>query len=266
MPASPKYSQNVRLCLQIASLLFAVGFLCFIVLGFRQAIHALCPYAIVCFGINKSVLMGIATAAFGLTIIFSLAILIHSMFYGRKFCGYLCPLGTFQEAIFALRSRKYRKKSRVPYLLEQRFAKFKYIVLAGTSLLSIAGFAYVFIRLCPIYALSMLPRLAVPGLVIFVLIAFAAMFLERFWCRYLCPFAALLNLAQKLGALFGIRRSKIRRNLERCVDCGVCSLYCPMNLNIAEEEYVQSENCIHCLVCAVKCPKPGTFCCQKEEL
>ncbi|HNZ07859.1 MAG TPA: 4Fe-4S binding protein [Candidatus Cloacimonadota bacterium] len=32
-----------------------------------------------------------------------------------------------------------------------------------------------------------------------------------------------------------------------------------MNLNLAESEYVQSENCIHCGLCAEVCPKPGTY-------
>jgi len=265
MPVTSRYSQKLRFCLQATSLLFAGGFLSLVVLGYKQAIHVLCPYAIVCFGLNKSVVTGLATAAFTFTIAFSLAVLIHTMFLGRKFCGYLCPLGTIQEAIFSLRSRKFRTKNRVPYILEKRFSRFKYYVLGITTLLSLTGIAYIFIRLCPIYGLSLLPRLAVPGLAVFFLICLAGIWLERFWCRYLCPFAALMNLAQKLGAWFGIHRSKIRRNLERCVDCGVCSIYCPMNLNIAEDEYVHDENCIHCLTCASKCPKPGTFCSQKEE-
>jgi len=51
---------------------------------------------------------------------------------------------------------------------------------------------------------------------------------------------------------------------ERCTDCGVCNLYCPMDINIAESEYVNNPNCIHCGLCAQACPKPGAYCEERE--
>lgn len=258
-------SQGFRTWLQVLGLIAGAAFMILIILGYPYAVHALCPYATICFGISKSVLLGLTSVMFGITVAIGIGILIHSIFYGRKFCGYLCPLGTWQEAIFSFRSRKYRSRHRIPYIYEKRFARLKYWLLLLTSLLSLGGVAYIYIRLCPLFALSLLPRLAIPGLVVFLLISIVAAFTERLWCRWLCPYAALMNIFQYLGAWFGIKRRKIHRNLERCVDCGICMIYCPMNLNIAEDEYVQSPECVHCLVCASKCPKPGTFCCEKEN-
>ncbi len=250
--------------IQILALLCSGVFVSLIILGYRQAIHAICPYATVCFGISPAGFFSLSIGAFWFTAIAGVAFLAHSMFYGRVFCGYLCPLGTMQEALFSLRSPKYCRSHRVPYFYETRFARIKYIILLITSMLSITGIAYIFIRLCPLYAISMLPRLAIPGLSVLILIAIAGFYLERFWCRYLCPYAALLNLFQMLGSFVGFKRRKISRNLERCVDCGICDLCCPMNLHITEQEFVQSCDCIHCNICAAKCPKPGTICCQKE--
>lgn len=254
----------MRTIVQAVALLISGAILSLLIVGFKGAIHALCPYATVCFGLSKQGFLSLTLGAFWLTTVVSLLILVYTMFYGRRFCGYLCPLGTIQEAIFALRSKKYCLKPRFPYLYELRFAQLKYVILIVTSILSIFGIAYVFMNACPIYALSMLPRIALPGLAIFILAVLAGLFSERFWCRFLCPYAALLNLFQALGSLFGIKRLKIHRNLERCCDCGVCMRYCPMNINIAESEYVHSGECIHCNKCALKCPKPGTFCCEKE--
>jgi ferredoxin len=73
-----------------------------------------------------------------------------------------------------------------------------------------------------------------------------------------------MNIFQWLGDTVGIQRKKIRRNLERCTDCGLCSLNCPMNINIAENEFVQDRNCIHCGLCAESCPKPGTYTEERE--
>ncbi|PKN74122.1 MAG: 4Fe-4S ferredoxin [Candidatus Cloacimonetes bacterium HGW-Cloacimonetes-3] len=250
--------------MQILALLCSSVFVSLIILGYKQAIHAICPYATVCFGISPAGFFSLSVGAFWFTAIAGVIFLIHSMFHGRVFCGYLCPLGTIQEALFSLRSAKYSRSHRVPYFYEVRFAGTKYPVLLITSLLSIIGIAYIFIRFCPIYAISMFPRLAIPGLAVLTLIVAAGLYIERFWCRYLCPYAALLNLFQMLGSFVGIKRRKISRNLERCIDCGICEISCPMNLQITEQEFVQSNDCIHCNLCAAKCPKPGTICCQKE--
>lgn len=259
-----KIKTNPRQVIQLLSLLASAVFLVFIILGAKAAIHAICPYATVCFGLSKASLFGVGANVFMLTVALGFAFLVSTIFVGRMFCGYLCPLGTIQEAVFSPRGRKYRKQHQIPYFYEKRFASLKYAILLITTALSIGGIGYVYIRLCPIYALSLLPRLAMPGLAVLLLIVIAGVFQERFWCRFLCPYAALMNIFQGLGKLFGLKRRKIHRNLERCVDCGICMLYCPMNLNIAEDEYVHSAECIHCDVCANKCPKPGTFCCEKE--
>lgn len=257
--------QRLRLPIQLVSLFVSVVFITLIILGFKHAIHALCPYAIVCFGISKAGLVLVLRNSFAISTAFSIGILIFTIFCGRKFCAYLCPIGTIQEAIFSVHSNKYYRRKRLSYFYESKLSRIKYFVLAITLILSVLGLGYIFIKLCPMYALSMLPFLAIPGLLIFVIIAVSAYISDRFWCRFLCPYAALMNIAQHLGNLFGIKRLVIRRNLERCIDCGICMQHCPMNINISETEFVLSPECIHCMKCADKCPKPGTFCCDRED-
>jgi len=260
----PKY-QRIRLPIQLIFLFASVLFTTLIVMGLNKAVHAICPYAIVCFGISKAGIVTATHVSFALTIIISLGIIISSMFIGRKFCSYVCPLGTVQEAVFSLHPPSYYKRNRLSYFYESKLSRIKYLVLLITSVLSLLGIGYLFIRICPIYALSMLPFLAIPGLVMLLFVVVSSYFADRFWCRFLCPFAALMNVAQYVGKLFGLKRLLIRRNLERCIDCGICMQHCPMNINIAESEYVHSPDCIHCMKCADKCPKPGTICCEKDE-
>ncbi len=262
--AKKKQRISLRQYIQIISLIASAIVLGLIITGYKSAIHAICPYASVCFGLSPQGFFQVCLGAFWITAIIGVLFLFHSLIYGRVFCGYLCPLGTIQEALYSFRTMKYKKAHKLPYFYEKRLAKLKYVVLIFTMALAIAGMAFVFIRFCPIYALSQLPSLALPGLFVFILIFTLGLFIERVWCRFLCPYAGLLNLFQLLGSAAGIRRRKIRRNLERCIDCGVCDINCPMNLYITENEYVQEVDCIHCNECAKCCPKPGTICCEKE--
>lgn len=255
-----------RHLVQLAFLLFFGLWLLAVILAAKSSIHALCLYSTVCFGFSKVGIFSHAAGVFGSTVLISLAVLISTMFRGREFCAYICPLGTIQEAIFSLRSTPYRKQQTLSYIYENKLNKLKYFILVITSVLSIAGIGYIYIRLCPIYALSLSPRLAFPGLaVMLLLIILPAFFMNRCWCRFLCPYAALLNAFQGLGKLFGIKRNLIMRNLERCGDCGICNSCCPMHIDITAEEYVHSPECIHCYLCASQCPKPDTICCQKED-
>ena len=261
-----KSVHTLRFIVQLIFFLISVSFLVSILFfGLHYTIHNLCPYSIVCFGLSKNFLCGLSGSAFGLTIAFSFLILVLAIFFGRFFCSFICPLGTAQEYIFTLFHIKSKKKKQVPRYLEKRFSYVKYGVLAITAILSIVGISYIYIRFCPIYAISLLPYIAVLGLILVLLIIITGIFIERFWCRYLCPYAALLNLFQYLGKVVGFPRFKIHRNLERCNDCGFCSLNCPMNIDLTEEEYVNNPDCILCFHCAKKCPKPNTLVWEKDK-
>lgn len=261
-----RFRLNPRSSIQTVFLLVSLGMLFFVITKGVGAIHNACPYAVICFGMNLKQLLGISGQLFLATVLLGFLIAVSTIFLGRKFCGWICPLGTIQELIYSLRSRKYRLKQRVPYYLERKLGKGKYIVLTITTIFALAGLAYIYIRFCPFYALSQLPRLAVPGLILTVTILAASLFIDRLWCRFLCPYAGFMNLFMVLGKLFGINRLKIRRNPERCNDCGLCSLYCPMNINLLESSLVEDPNCIHCGICSSKCPRKALENNCKEDL
>lgn len=252
--------QSLRHIIQLLFLLFSLAFLAGIIFfSLPYTIHTICPYAIVCFGLSKNILIQYLGNPFAITIAFSFLILVLTIFGSRLFCAYICPLGTLQEIICTLFGKKRKDRKQIPQFQERRFASVKYIVLVVTIILSLIGINYIFIHFCPVYALSLLPDIAVWGLIVTLLIIVAGIFLERFWCRFLCPYAALMNLFQHLGQLVHFPRLKIHRNLERCNDCELCSLSCPMNINITENESVQNPNCILCFKCREKCPKPETL-------
>jgi len=252
-----------RWLIQVFFFLLSVAILSFVIIAGKVSIHNVCPYALICFGLLKANIINLALGLAALGIFLGIAFMIVSMFWGRIFCGYICALGSYQQWIYQLLRKRRRKQ--IPLYYERIFGKIKYLILVLTILLVIAGYAWIYMQFCPIYALSRLPSAAIGGLITLGIITIGSLIWERFWCRFLCPYAALLNIAQKVGKFFGISRRKVQRNLERCNDCGLCRSNCPMNLDILADEYVQSEDCIHCLSCAQGCPKSGTISVKKER-
>ncbi|MDD2331529.1 MAG: 4Fe-4S binding protein [Candidatus Cloacimonetes bacterium] len=247
--------QIVRVLIQSFFLILAALALYFVISGKLLSIHHLCPYSIVCFGLNGAGFIRITEAIFATSIVAGFAILILSLFWGRFFCGYVCPLGSAQEALFSFHGKRYRVVARIPQYLERKFIYIKYIVLLVNAVMVLSGIAYLYLNHCPLVLLSKAPFWGMRGLIMLSFILLGSIFLERFWCRFLCPYAALLNLSQYLGRLFKIKRKMIRRNLERCTDCGICTDNCPMNINLLEKEVVDDPNCIHCHICDRVCPK-----------
>ncbi|MBN2460876.1 MAG: 4Fe-4S binding protein [Candidatus Cloacimonetes bacterium] len=214
--------------------------------------HLLCPYAVVCFGMLT--LHGIFT--FILAMVSGLIISMASLFIGRKFCSYICFLGTLQEYIYRF-NRKYRYKQIIPQKLHKILSQLKYVVLVLTAYLAFSGTQFIYMRYCPVLRLAHPYHLTLSAALFFLILLIGCLFIERFWCRYLCPYAALMNLWQYLGKLLGVPRKMIIRNLDSSLDCRNCKNYCPMHLDLSSMNIISSVDCIHCLRCVRTCFRAG---------
>jgi polyferredoxin len=76
---------------------------------------------------------------------------------------------------------------------------------------------------------------------------------EHFWCRYLCPYGALMGLASLASPL------KIRRNPAACVDCARCAHACPAALPVDRLIQIRSVECTGCMACIASCPSEGAL-------
>ena len=88
-------------------------------------------------------------------------------------------------------------------------------------------------------ALAILGVLAVLGLVV-----------RGFWCRFLCPYGALLGLVALASPL------ALSRDKQTCIDCKRCTRACPSGIRVHETTRVNTPNCMGCMQCAEACPVP----------
>ncbi|MFI5106436.1 MAG: 4Fe-4S binding protein, partial [Terriglobales bacterium] len=75
----------------------------------------------------------------------------------------------------------------------------------------------------------------------------------NFWCRYLCPYGALMGLAALASPL------RIRREVSLCIDCAKCAKACPSALPVDRLITIRSAECIGCMQCVAACPAEGAL-------
>ena len=97
-------------------------------------------------------------------------------------------------------------------------------------------------------------EVAVGGLVVLGLTLGLSLLVERPWCKYACPYGAVLGLFNL------VRIFKIRRVESTCISCGACSRDCPMNIPVMSQHKVRDHQCITCMECTseASCPESET--------
>lgn len=196
----------------------------------------------------------------GLSIsIITISILIMSFLFGSVFCGWICPMGALQDLISTVTKKLHIKKYNrlIPNKLDKHLRLIRYIVLVLLVLLTNKTIAHYVQLFCVNNLITGLFKgyFALGGFMliglIFVVVAF---FIERPWCKYLCPYGALLGLTNK------IRIFKLRRNKNSCINCKKCDNRCPMNIKVSEKEIISDVQCISCFECTSEnsCPIENT--------
>ncbi|MFP5405666.1 MAG: 4Fe-4S binding protein, partial [Gammaproteobacteria bacterium] len=180
------------------------------------------------------------------------------LFWGRgPFCGWLCPFGALQELTNRIAKALKVPQIKVPWGLHERMVPIKYIVflvLFGVSLGSLA-FAEVLSEIEPFKTAIVLRFMREWWFVAFALaLLFAGLFIERFFCRYLCPLGAALAIPGRMRMFEWLKRYRECGN-----PCMRCYHECPVEA-IHPEGHINPNECIGCLHCQVlyhhdqKCP------------
>ncbi|RAP66033.1 4Fe-4S binding protein [Achromobacter sp. HZ01] len=183
---------------------------------------------------------------------------ISMVFWNRgAFCGWLCPFGALQELANRAAKRLGVRQLKISHGVNQRLSTLKYVIfllLFGFSLYDLA-LAEQLSEIEPFKTAIILRFVRYWPFVLFAVAVLAAgLFVERFFCRYLCPLGAALAIPARLRIFNWLRRYRDCGN-----PCQRCNLECPVQA-IDPTGEINPNECIQCLHCQMlyhhdqKCP------------
>ena len=198
-----------------------------------------------------------------------------TLFSGRFFCGWICPLGSGLEMLPSLEKRRGGKLSRLrPKDISGRVIgkkdlrlRFKYVFLAVLLLLFVVGINAIWI-FDPLVIANRAVVFILAGSVPFLIIALvllAVLVGPRFWCQEMCPLGACLSLAGMAGSRLPAAASPLAlvKDEGACTHCGKCAAACPFGIvEVADSEKtgrLAIADCALCGECVAACPETGAL-------
>lgn len=184
------------------------------------------------------------------------AFLLMSAVMKKAFCGWLCPVGTASETLWKLGRRVFGRNFRLPQWLDQQLRGLKYLLL-GFFVFVIAWMPVEALRdfmagpygtIADVKMLNFFRGIGIVGMAVLGGLVVLSVLIQNFWCRYLCPYGALMGLVSLLSPV------RIRRDAEACIDCGKCAKACPASLKVDQLVQIRSVECTACLACVASCP------------
>lgn len=179
----------------------------------------------------------------------------------KAFCGWVCPVGTFSRALEWVGSKTLWRKRRptVPRWLDLPLSSIKYLLLAF--------FAWIILVEMPVEAIDafmhgqyniaadakmllFFQELSTAGGIVLLVLVLLSVVVKNAWCRYACPYGALLGVA----SLFSPQR--VVRDPDTCNDCRACTRACPAEIPVHARGSVWTSECVGCMSCVAACTVP----------
>lgn len=185
-----------------------------------------------------------------------------ALFARKSFCSWLCPVGTLSEGVWKLGRFLFGRNFRIwrwldlllqtgKYALLLFFAK---LVLIDMPSMALEGFLKApYWAIADVKMLHFFTNMSATSISVILALSVLSVFYQNFWCRYLCPYGALLGLFSLISPL------QIVRQKSSCTDCGACSRACPARIKVQEKKVVCSVECTGCLTCVDACPEKETL-------
>ncbi len=190
-----------------------------------------------------------------------LAIVMVSLVIGKAFCSWICPVGFLSEYLGKFGERLFGKL-RLPALFDYPLRSLKYLLLgffiysifflmSEAALKAFLDSPYNLVADIKMY--YFFADISRTALVVISVLFFASIFIRNFWCRYLCPYGALLGIVGLLSP------NKITRNASSCIDCAKCAKACASFIPVDKVKTVWSDECSSCIQCIDACPVADTL-------
>jgi len=179
----------------------------------------------------------------------------------KSFCSWICPIGFLSELLARAGRRLFGRNFRLWRWADVLLRGAKYLLMIfflgsifamGRSKLA-AFIDSPYNRVSDLKMGLFFAHLSMTALVVLVLLAVGSLFVQGFWCRYFCPYGALLGLFSFLSP------TRIVRHAESCTDCGLCDRVCMARLRVSRTAGIINPECTGCLDCIAVCPVPDTL-------
>ncbi len=167
--------------------------------------------------------------------IFAVGVII-SIFFGRLYCGWICPMNTLFRGINFIYRKLKISRLKTPKLLQNNVLRILLLVLFVASM--------VIIRILNLKINTLL-------FIILFSVLITLIFEEEFWHRRLCPFGTILSFTSQKARL------KIEIQQENCIACGKCQQVCPSSSIITQTNGKRkniAHECLLCNQCVNVCP------------
>lgn len=172
------------------------------------------------------------------------------LFWGRGvYCGWLCPFGAMQELSNKVARALKIPQLKIPFVINERLWPLKYIIFLLLFAIALGDMmlAQTLSEVEPFKTAVVLHFIRDWRFVIYALALLSmGLFVERAYCRYLCPLGAALAIPARLRMFEWLRRRWI------CgTQCAICAGHCPVQA-IHPDGHINPNECVHCLNCQVQ--------------
>jgi polyferredoxin len=184
------------------------------------------------------------------------AFLLSSLLLKKAFCSWLCPVGTTSEYLWKLGRKIFHRNVTVPRWLDIPLRSLKYLLMGFFLFIVISMSAEAlndfmlspFGIIADVKMLNFFRNIGMIGAAVLVSLVLLSIVIQNFWCRFLCPYGALMGIVATLSPV------RIRRDSVACIDCGKCTKACPASLPVDHLIQIHSLECTSCMECVAVCP------------
>ncbi len=188
--------------------------------------------------------------------------LVISLLFKKAFCGWICPVGTLSEATFKIGRSLFTKNPLLNKYIDYPLRSIKYILMGffiyiilikmtNKELLSFLEQPYW--KIADVKLLIFFTDMSITTGIVLIMLVFFSIIYKNFWCRYFCPYGALV------GILSFISPFNINRYESYCIHCNKCTENCPNLLPVENKDILRSPECNGCLICVSVCPEKGAL-------